>query len=336
MSLVNATPYFANAVPYTAPSGQRVVVTLVKATFERTHTGDLALAEEPSPVRLGEELWDPERPHGSVKYPSDLSCEKAGADIVVVGSALSPKPVSRMDLVVRVGAHEAPLVVFGPRVFYKGPLGITIGPAARFEEMPVIYELAYGGMAPDFRAADERNPAGRGVAHKLADLVDTPAPQIEHPAFPHAVATDDHAPAGYGATRGHWLPRRAFAGTFDEAWRDTRMPLLPTDYDVRFENVAHPALQLAESPRPGTLFSVLGMSPTGTFQGAIPDLKLVVHALRNGTKETLRPRVDLVLIEPARGRIELLSRAIWTMGRGRTALREVRVDTEVGRGRDGG
>jgi len=329
VSLVNATHYHANEVPYVAPTGQRVLVVLVKATFELDRKGDLAPAAEPSPVRLGEVLTDEQKPHGSARYPSDLSCAKAGADIVVVGSAISPRPVHRMDLMVRVGEHEAPLAVHGPRVFYKGPRGIAVGPAARFEEVPVIYDLAYGGMAADFRCADERNPAGRGVAHNPSDLIDTPAPQIEHPAFPHALASDDHAPAGYGATRPHWLPRRGFAGTFDEVWGATRMPLLPLDYDPRFDNVAHPSLQLAVCPEPGTPIAVLGMSASGTFQCALPDLKLVVHALRNATRETVRPAVDLVLVEPARGRVEMLCRAVWTMGRGKTALREIRVDTDV-------
>lgn len=329
MSLVNATAYFAADVPYVAPSGQRVVVVLVKATFELDRTGALAPAAEPSPVRLGEVLTDGEKPNGSARYPSDLSCAKAGADVVVVGSAISARPVTRMDLMVRVGKHEAPLTVHGPRFFYKGPRGVAIGPAARFEEAPVIYDLAYGGTAPDFRAADERNPAGLGVAHRPADLVDTPAPQIEHPAAPHTLASDQHPPAGYGATRPHWLPRRSYAGTFDDAWRATRLPLLPLDYDVRFDNVAHPALQLPASPPPGTAIAVLGMSESGTFQCALPGLDLVVHGLRNGARETVRPPVDLVLVEPGRGRVELLSRVVFTMGRGKTALREIRVDTDV-------
>ena len=329
MSLVNATSFHAEAIPYVHPSGQRVTVVLVKATFELNRAGDLVPADEPSPVRLGEVPVDPESSQSSARYPSDLGCEKAGTDVVVVGSAISPRPVPRMDLVVRAGAHEAPLVVHGRRLFYKGPRGVMIGPAAHFEEMPVIYELAYGGMAADHRCADERNPAGTGVAHAPSQLVDRAAPQIEHPARPHVLASDDHPPMGYGATRPHWLPRRGFAGTFDDAWRATRMPLLPADYDPRFENVAHPSLQLGASLLPGTEVSVLGMSKAPAFRCALPDLRLVIHALRSGSRVSLRPSVDLVLVEPARSRVELLSRAVLTMGRGKTALREVRVDTDV-------
>lgn len=328
MSLVNATAYHALALPHVDPEGQRVVVVMVKATFELDRTGHVVLAAEPSPVRLADVLTRDDAPHGSVRYPSDLCCRKAGTDVVVVGSAISARPVTRMDVAVRVGAHEARLVVHGRRFFYRDLRKVAIGPSARFEQMPVIYEHAYGGMAPDHRYADERNPAGIGAALDPDDLVDTPAPQIEHPSAPHTHAGDDHPPMGFGATRSHWLPRRGYAGTFDEAWQKMRMPLLPGDYDSRFENVAHPSLQVGAGVPSGTLLAASGMSESGTFQCALPELPIVVHALRNGSRATVRPPVDLVLIEPARGRVELLARAVWTMGRGKTALREIRVDTD--------
>jgi hypothetical protein len=329
MSLVNATRYAALDVPYVDPRGQRVVIAIIKATFELDRTGALAPAAEPSPVRAADVLWDDQRPNGSVKYPSDVCCAKFGADVVIVGAALSPRPVASMNVVARVGALEAPLVVHGERLFYKGARGIALSPAARFEVMPVVYERAYGGMTADGSRVEERNPAGVGVAHRDKDLIDTPAPQIEHPAFPHTHAGEDHPPAGYGATRPHWMPRRSRAGTFDNAWRETRMPLMPLDYDARFENVAHPALQLEAPPPPGTEIAVLGMSEGGVFRCELPGPKLVVHGLRSNERTTQRPTVDTVLLEPSRGRVELVYRAVFTMGRGKTSLREIRVDTDV-------
>ncbi|WP_437840088.1 DUF2169 family type VI secretion system accessory protein [Sorangium sp. So ce1153] len=329
MSLLNATSYPALDVPYVDPSGQRVVIAIIKATFELSRTDRLVPSAEPSPVRVADVLWDEQRPQGSVKYPSDVCCAKRGADVVVVGAAISPRSVARMDVLVRVGALEAPLVVHGERFFVKGARGVVIGPAAPFEAMPVVYDRAYGGMTADCALAEERNPAGVGVAHRDKDLLDTPAPQIEHPAFPHTRAGEDHAPVGYGATRSHWMPRRSYAGTFDATWKKARMPLLPLDYDPRFENVAHPSLQLKAPPPPGTEIAVLGMSERGLFRCELPDTKLVVHGIRGQERTTVRPVVDTVLIEPARGRVELVHRAVFTMGRGRTLLREIRVDTDA-------
>ena len=44
------------------------------------------------------------------------------------------------------------------------------------------------------------------------------------------------------------------------AWRTTRMPLSPLDYDPRCENVAHPSLQLESCPAPGTPVSLWGIN----------------------------------------------------------------------------
>jgi hypothetical protein len=328
VSLVNATCHPALGVPYVDPRGQRVVIAIVKATFEQDRLGRMAPAAEPSPVRAADVLWNEEFPNSSVKYPSDVCCEKRGVDVVVVGAALSPRPVARMDIAVRVGALEAPLVVYGERIFYKGAPGIAISPPARFEVMPVLYERAYGGMTADGSLVEERNPAGVGVAHRDKNLIDTPAPQIEHPAFPHTGPNDDHPPMGYGATRPHWMPRRSYAGTFDDVWRETRMPILPLDYDPHFENVAHPSLQLEEPLDAGTEITVLGMSEGGLFRCELPVPKLVFHGIRNHDRSFRRPHVDTILIEPARRRVELVYRAVFIMGRGRTSLREVRVDND--------
>lgn len=341
MSFVNASPYVALDVPSWDARGRRVVVAIVKATYELDRQGRLVPGAEPSPVRVADERWDPERPHGSVRYPSDVCVEKRGADVVVVGSATSRRPVQRMDVLVRVGRGqdrergvrgstvEAPLVVHGERAFVWSARGVVVGPAAPFLVQPVVYERAYGGMAADLALVEEQNPAGVGVAPRAADLVGAPAPQIEHPGRPHLRASDAFPPAGYGATRSHWLPRRGFAGTFDDAWREHRMPLLPLDFDARFDNVAHPSLQLPEPLRAGAPVAILGMSEAGVLQCELPDLHLVVHGLRDREKVTVRPQVDTLLIEPDRGRLELVARVAFSVGRGASSLREIRIDTDA-------
>jgi len=328
VSFLNATRHSARALSYVDPSGQRVVIAIVKATFEQDRFGNMVPAAEPSPVRLADVHWDDNRPNSSVKYPSDLYCKKRGVDVVIVGAAMSPRPVEHMDITVCIGALEAPLSVHGERFFYRGARGIAISPAARFEVMPIVYERAYGGAADDGRHVEERNPSGIGVAYRPEALIEQPAPQIEHPAFPHTHGGDAHMPMGYGATLPQWMPRRSYAGTFDDVWQATRSPVMPLDYDARFENIAHPPLQLEAPPEPGAAIAVLGMSERGLFQCELPEIKLVLHGIRNQARETYRPQVDTLLIEPSRGRLELVYRAVFTIGRGKTSLREIRVDTD--------
>ncbi|MCC6556955.1 MAG: DUF2169 domain-containing protein [Polyangiaceae bacterium] len=327
--LVNTTPYAALAVPMTEPSGRQVVVAIVKATFTIQGNGRVALADAQSPVRPNEVPYDLDRPSSSLRYPSDLCPMKRGADVVVVGEAVSPRPVTVMDVAVRARDLTAPLRVHGPRVYYKGVMKVAVGAAAPFERVPLVYELAYGGATADLGLIEDRNPAGLGVARSASDLVGARAPQIEHPAHPITSASDRPAPAGYGAIPAHWSPRRERAGTFDDRWREERMPLMPPDFDVRHFNVAHPALALEEPLRPGDPIAALGMTPEGLLQIEVPALRAVVWArFDGGPPVRARPAIDTLLLEPGERRFELVVRQSFPIGRGRVVLRELGVDLD--------
>jgi hypothetical protein len=329
VSLANVSPFASEAVPYVAPSGHEVVIAIVKATFALGRDGALRLADEQSPVRLGDVPHFPDALDSSVRYPSDVGTEKCGTDVVIVGDAISSAPVTVMDVAVRVRDTAAPLRVHGERVYYRSLGGIVIGPAAPFERKPLVYESAYGGTSEDFSVVELRNPVGRGVARSAADLIERAAPSIEHPAHPITGAGDTPEPAGFGAIASHWLPRSCYAGTFDDVWRATRMPLLPLDFDVRHFNVARPCLQFEEHLRAGDRIAILGMTLDGPFAVELPPLPIVMHGKTDdGRTLTARPPIDTVLIEPGAGRVELTVRHTFPKGRGKTLLREIRVDVD--------
>lgn len=329
MAFTNATPFAAVDIPLVDPSGADVVVAIVKATFDVDAAGRCRPAEEPSEIRLGDVPYDADDVRSSLRYPSDVCVEKRGTDVVVVGEAIAKRPVEAMDVLVRVREANAPLRVHGERVYYRGLGRIRIGPAAPFETRPIVYERAYGGMAADCGLVEERNPAGVGVAYRPEDLIDTPAPQIEHPARPYTSASDKHPPEGYGAISSHWSPRKERAGTFDAAWRERRMPLMPVDFDLRYNNVAHPSLQIEPPLAVGDEIGVLGMTREGLLRFVIPAFPVVLFGIFDvAGKVEIRPAIDTVLIEPSRGRVELVVRASFALGRGHKVLREVRVDTD--------
>jgi len=337
MSLFNATPYAALAAPFVAPDGREVVVALVKGTFVVREDGRIGLADEQAAVRVadvphetsaGADTAPPGTPaESSIRYPSELSPGKRGGDLAIVGEAISRKPAPFIDLMAQIRDQRAPLRVYGERVYYRALGRIAVGPAAPFERRPILYEYAYGGTSPDASVVERKNPVGRGVARSPAELVDQPAPTIEHPAHPITSASDRPEPAGYGAISSSWLPRAAFAGTLDEAWQRTRMPLLPLDFDVRHYNVAHPALQIPTPFQPGDRISTFGMSEGELFSFELPPLDVTVMARRDdGQWLGGRPVIDLVLVEPGRARFEMTARIVLPKGRGRTLLREVRID----------
>lgn len=329
MSFANNTPWAALDVPIMDHTGRDVVVAIVKATFHVDSTGRAVPAEEPSSIRTADVLWDPDREHSSTRYPSDVVTEKVGTDVIVVGEAISPRPVTVLDVVVQVGQRKVPLRVHGPRLFCRGVLGIEIGPAVPFDRVPITYERAFGGTTADGSLVEPRNWSGVGVAAKPADLVDRPAPQIEHPARPVTGPNSKHAPVGYGAIQTHWSPRRELSGTFDAAWLSTRMPIMPHDFDLRHNNCAHPSLRIEEGLAPGEPISMMGLSEEGgVFAFELPRLAVEMRARFDGAPpRAVAARIDTVVVEPAARRVEVVARAAFPVGRAKEILRAISVET---------
>ncbi|UQA58490.1 DUF2169 family type VI secretion system accessory protein [Polyangium aurulentum] len=329
MSFANETPHAALPVPLLDREGRDVIVTIVKATFAVASDGSLRRADVPGTVRVNDVMRAPDDPRSSALFPSDIALEKLGADVVVVGEAVSPRKVLVMDVAVGVKKRIVPLRVHGPRVYYDGVIGVAIGPAAPFERVPIAYENAYGGMSDDMSVVEGANPSGVGVAKSASDLVGRRAPQIEHPERPHTSAADRHAPVGYGSILSHWSPRKEHAGTFDDRWRAARMPLLPEDYEARFGNVAHPSLRFDEGLSPGDPVRVLGMS-LEPFAFVLPAIPVAVRARYDGgEREIARPSIDTVIVLPGERRVELVFRAAFPTGRGQRILREIVVRNDA-------
>src|SRR5580704_16112615 len=122
------------------------------------------------------------------------------------------------------------------------------------------------------------------------------------------------------------MPRRGYAGTFDDAWLRSRMPLMPADFDVRHNNVAHPALQFDTPLAAGECIAVLGMHEHGLWQVALPVVSVTLSGrLHDGRRVTVRPLIDTVLVEPGKDEVQLTLRHAFALGRGKTLLREIRV-----------
>jgi hypothetical protein len=325
----NATPFASLAVPLHDERGADTVVVLVKATYVKSGT-KLAPADEQIPVRTNDvpadaRAVDEGRP-SSIRYPSDVGGNKPGTDVVVVGDAVSRRRVERLDVAVRFPDRVVALRVHGERFFHKGTFGMSIGPAVAFERVSTAYERAYGGSSRDRSIVEWRNPVGRGVHGSPGELDGALAPCIEDPAHPIDGARKA-APVGFGAIPMWWQPRRDFVGTADEAWRSRRMPLLPRDFDRRFHQVAHPSLQMDRMLRAGDLIGTEGIGVDGTFFAAVPELPIVAHVRRStGLAETVPLAIDTALVEPEHARVELTLRRVLLLGRGKTLLREVRVD----------
>jgi hypothetical protein len=326
MTIANNTRYAALGVPIITPSGKEVALVVVKATYLRRPDGTLVVAPKQTPVRPADDVLEPGKDESSVRYPGDICTDKPGTDVVIVGEAVSSKPVAQLDVGVRVQDRNKLLRVHGERVFYKGAFGLSIGPAAPFTRMPITYERAYGGKSKVGHRREMRNPVGRG----FDAAADDPAPQIEDPRAPISTALDRPPPTGIGAISSHWSPRLERMGTFDQAWREKRIPLMPLDFDARSNSVASDGLWFEAGLPVGATIGVTNMTPTGAWSVQLPAMPIrLAGKRRDGSTVEARPRVDTVLIEPLEDRVELTCRMAFPMGRGKTLLGPIVVDEEL-------
>lgn len=328
---VNRTPFPALDVPTIDPTGRDVVVAILKVTGEVVD-GQVRFADEPSPIRASDVTWDDE-PAASIKFPSDVCVQKRGTDVIVVGHAQAPAPTEAIDVAIKVGERTVCLCVHGPRVFMRGLAGVVVGPAVPFVRAPLRYELAYGGSADEGQVVEARNPVGCGIAVRAADLLDRPAPRIDDPEAPYTRASAHPTPAGCGAIGAHWSPRREHAGTLDEHWQKTRLPIMPLDFDARFNNVAHRSLLFDEPLAPRERIAILGVREDGgVFTFELPELPVFRFLGRysSGAAREERPSIDTVLVDTDTARVELTMRAAFPLGRKREMLRELLVGAHAG------
>lgn len=308
MNVTNRTDGKHLALPMKDKDGNGRLVVIVKYTYRTTPRGALERDDDgpaPHPVDVpnGD---DPAK--SSIKIPSDVFDFKPGTDVVIVGDA-HPRPgASHVDVMLRMGPIAKTVRAHGLRVWQRGMLGgLVPGPAMPLREpIPLIYELAWGGLDlsnPDKPLGEPRNYVGRGVTHNPGKLVNQPAAQLELAGKP--LGERGNVPASFGAIHRHWEPRAMFAGTYDQAWTDTRMPLLPVDFDARF-NVCVPHDQWAPTP----LFAdepieIAGATEDGIWRIQLPRDAPAFSSIIAGERRTHGTHLDTVLVDTRVRRVEL-------------------------------
>jgi len=164
--ILNKTPFEASLNLFTDKDGVNLISGAVKATFGMP---DVKTADEQLPVLdINEYYGEPGK--SSIKYPYDLVLGKANTDIGLIGTAYSPDkmPVERFDVSLEIGNVKKNIAVFGDREWEKDIVGFTMTKPKRFTEMPITYELAFGGIDDTHEDEKkhgmyEKNAVGVGV-----------------------------------------------------------------------------------------------------------------------------------------------------------------------------
>jgi hypothetical protein len=304
--LRNHTPHAAERNWTRDEHGIHRYVIAVRATFQVGTTGGLTLEDEqPAPVLEPEYAGEPGQ--SSLRWDSDLLARKPGTDVTVLGQAHAPggRPAPQVLVGLRAGQLEKQLVVYGNRVYYQGAAGLTTTKPTPFTSQPIAYEYAFGGGDtshddPSRHRIDERNPVGRGFPIS-AGLQQTPAHHLEYVSKDAAKS----GPAGFGPIDRGWLPRRRLAGTYDAKWVETKMPLLPDDYDPRFAMSA-PADQQTTSPmRGGERIGVTNMNPEGALIFELPVVPLRFATAIRSREHEHAAQISSVVVEPELRRVSV-------------------------------
>ncbi|MFK7989808.1 MAG: DUF2169 domain-containing protein [Sandaracinaceae bacterium] len=323
---VEVLPHFSDR------DGAYVGIVLIKERFAASRDGVVRRAGG-AEVKYADELWNPKEPEtSSIRLPSDMCLSKPSTDVLVLGEARAPyrESVRQLDVQVRVGPVQKALRVFGPRAWYRGGVGrMELSPPEPFESTPIRWELAFGGSDyetdPNHPLEEPRNPVGTGLVSDPQELIGMPGPNIEDPTDLISTHRSRPRPAGFGPIGRHWMPRRTYTGTVDEQWMEERMPLLPLDFDDRF-NQASPPDQITPEPlRGGERVEVLGMHEEGAFAFDLPRLRFFVGVQTKDALSQHPPQLDTVLLHANDRSVELTWRSVVPLPRRAADVRFVQV-----------
>jgi hypothetical protein len=312
--------------------GVDTLLVTVKGTF--TLGEKIAVDPRQVPVRAADECYgDPAAT--SIKHLSDVSLPKPAVDLLVVGHAYAPGgSATEVDVTLRLGTGSKTIHVIGDRAWTDGLLGMKPTPPKPFEKIPLTWERAFGGRdihpkQPDRKKAEERNPAGRGFHHFQAPAEGIPLPNLHPPGQHYRGWKDRPDPICFAPISPGWLPRRSFAGTYDQAWEQSRAPFLPADFDPRFLQAAPPD-QVIPSIAGGEPLELLNASPNGKLAFTLPRYRVDVRVLLDNRTHTPPCRIDTVIVEPDEQRVMLIWRAALPCDKSALKVREVAIHATPG------
>ena len=119
MLIVNESPFAVERIVTMDKTGAEILALITKGTYDivKDMKNPLPLAPEQIPIQSADEYCG-EPGKSSVRYESDLSLQKVGTDVVLLGHAYSPQKGAReVDVTLTAGKIRKMVRVFGDRVW---------------------------------------------------------------------------------------------------------------------------------------------------------------------------------------------------------------------------
>jgi hypothetical protein len=317
MELLNATKMTAGYAMGLRPDGRELLVVVVKGTFTiPKENRQPELAEQQVDLVMADEFTG-EPGFSAPKYESDFAPTKPRCDVLLNGSAYAPagRPVTRVDVGLRVGEVAKSFKVIGNRNWIKWWFLTIPGAPAPFTVMPISYDNAFGGADlthpnPKRHRTFLKNHVGKGFHHNLTKkAVDGKTlPNTEELHRSVTNPRQDYQPMAFGPVGRAWQPRPKFAGTYDQKWLDNVFPFLPSDFDEHYYQSA-PKDQQIDYLRGGEEVVLVNLTLQGRTTFKLPTITVPVSFyLRNGEEQKTMAVNDTIIIEPDLGRFMLVWR----------------------------
>ncbi|WP_437677279.1 DUF2169 domain-containing protein [Sorangium sp. So ce131] len=275
-----------------AGSGATMYASLITRVRRRL-TDEGALVAPPAALALTDLRRDLiETPYGT--FEPDLFFPRTGTDVIVLGKAVSARPVAEMTVRVDAGPYHVELLVTGERSWQRDDRGeLAPGAAAPFTEMPITYRNAFGGVArTEYGDCPEpNNPAGKGFYLTRDEAVGRPLPNIEDPASPIRRWNDRPSPVGLGPYPLAWGLRLLRVVSVDPDTAEPRIHVGEGLYDR-----AHPLLS-GRRLLAGQTIAIEGMSLRGRVVMAVPPCPFEVSVALGQSESRLALTLEEVLVD---------------------------------------
>lgn len=313
MELLNATSLQAGYTLGLDPDGRERLVVVAKGTFTIPAMDGGSCMPHPEPAPLIEaDVFADEPGLSAPLAESDYAPFKPKCDVLLNGSAYAPKgrQAHRIVVSLKVGSLAKSIHVVGDRIWKKRWFltwlcGLKPSSPQPFTSLSLTYDKAFGGADcahknPKQHRVCEANPIGRSFFFKSKNelIKGSPLPNLEDPKCSIKQPRKPYPSVGFGIVGRNWLPRRAKAGTYDEAWMKEQFPFLPLDFDPAYHQAAPPDQQ-CEYLKGGEEVVLINLTPQEQIRFKLPIQEVpVVFFLRDGSKVETHAVLDTLLLEP--------------------------------------
>lgn len=318
---MNLSPFCAERIVSMDKNGAEILILVVKATYDLPVSSvEPVLAQKQLPLEYAD-IYQGEPGKSSLRYEADMAMEKTGTDVILVGHAYAKQIGDPyVDVSLRVGKLKKTVRVFGDR-HWKTFFGIsTISKPLPFQKIPLDYERAFGGIDtsnpnPKKHEYESRNPVGVGfrAKHSKLPVNGIKLPNIEDPKNLINSPKNRPAPTGFGFISKNWKPRMDFQGTYDDNWLKRRSPLLPEDFDKRFNSAASPGLITNDFFVGNEAVEIKNASPTTYINSNIPNVLVVGSLLIDAKLCYMDMRLDTVVINTDSSNLIIVWRGSWNV-----------------------